>query len=291
MGTTAHRPGIPARVPTRDGRTLFASVQTGPPGPPGPIVVFEAGAAATRSSWALVQPAVAEFATAIAYDRSGLGRSAPDPIGRTLDRMADDLVDVLRHFGAGPYVLVGHSAGGPIARLAAARTDATIAGLVLADTTDEAADVLFGRGFRTAEKVAVTINLSLARLGVLERLHRANTALLPPEARADLTREGFGVGPMRTHAEQARTFLDELAAFRSNPPDIGEIPVTVVSGTRPGDGMPRSVRAAANASHAHRAAASPYGRHVLATKSAHYVPMTDAELIIDEIRRLVEVID
>ncbi|WP_414940225.1 alpha/beta fold hydrolase [Amycolatopsis sp. cmx-11-51] len=35
--------------------------------------------------------------------------------------MADDLDDVLDHFGPGLYVLAGHSAGGPIVRLAAAR--------------------------------------------------------------------------------------------------------------------------------------------------------------------------
>ena len=58
-----------------------------------------------------VQPRVAGFARAIVYDRSGVGRSAPDPSGRTLARMAEDLTDLLDHFGPGPYLLVGHSAG------------------------------------------------------------------------------------------------------------------------------------------------------------------------------------
>ena len=56
--------------------------------------MFEAGAGATRSSWALVQPLVAAFAHAVVYDRSGMGRSAPDPVSRTMQRMADDLDEV-----------------------------------------------------------------------------------------------------------------------------------------------------------------------------------------------------
>ncbi|MFJ7242872.1 alpha/beta fold hydrolase [Streptomyces olivaceus] len=69
----------------------------------------------------MLQPAVAPHARAVAYDRSGLGRSTPDPAGRTLARMADDLGALLDHFGPGPFLLVGHSAGGPLVRLAASR--------------------------------------------------------------------------------------------------------------------------------------------------------------------------
>ena len=53
-------------------------------------VIFEGGAGATRSYWAGVQVLVAPVARTIVYDRAGLGRSEPDPVGRTLDRMADD---------------------------------------------------------------------------------------------------------------------------------------------------------------------------------------------------------
>ncbi|MEV9259193.1 alpha/beta hydrolase, partial [Klebsiella pneumoniae] len=79
------------------------------------------------------------------YDRAGLGRSVPDSAGRTLDRMADDLNDLLD--GLEPssgFVQVGHSAGGPMVRLAASRRPDRVAGLVLVDPTDEAADLLFG---------------------------------------------------------------------------------------------------------------------------------------------------
>nr|WP_042191304.1 alpha/beta hydrolase [Kibdelosporangium sp. MJ126-NF4]CEL19980.1 alpha/beta hydrolase fold [Kibdelosporangium sp. MJ126-NF4]CTQ97204.1 alpha/beta hydrolase fold [Kibdelosporangium sp. MJ126-NF4] len=284
-GNTGHIQGEPVLVPTSDGRELYAQVLPGPG--TGPTVVFEAGAAASRSTWALVQPAVGEWARAIVYDRSGLGRSAPDPRSRSLHRMADDLGQLLDHFGPGPYVLVGHSAGGPIVRLAAAAQPDRIAGLVLVDPTDEAADVLFGPGFRRLERVAIRVNMVLAHTGLLGVAYRGMAKALPVDAARDIQREGFTVGIVRTHAAQARTFLDELAAFRDSPPELGDVPVTVISGGLAGAGMNARFRAAANASHAVRVAVSPRGRHVIAAKSGHYVPVSEPAVIIAAIRELV----
>ncbi|MFJ8039420.1 alpha/beta fold hydrolase [Kitasatospora sp. NPDC096147] len=283
-----HLQGSTEWVPLPDGRRLHAMVLPGPvpSSPTVPTVVFEAGAGAGRSSWALVQPAVAARARAVVYDRSGLGRSPADPAGRTLARMAEDLGALLDHFGPGPYVLVGHSAGGPLVRLAAAQRPGRIAGLVLVDPTDEAADLLFGSRFRHAERIALGLGLALAALGLLRPLFRHQLALLPEDARRDMAREGFTTGVLRTQRRQARTYLDELAHWRDTPPDTGAVPVTVVSGGLPGDGMDRTVRAAANAAHAHRAALAPAGRHVVAAASGHYVPLTEPEVVVREVLAL-----
>ncbi|MEU5844863.1 alpha/beta fold hydrolase [Saccharopolyspora shandongensis] len=93
VDTAQHTQGESDWVPTQDGRRLHAMVLPGPPDAATPTVVFEAGSGASRSSWATVQPEVARHARAIVYDRSGLGRSAPDRSNRTLRRMADDLTE------------------------------------------------------------------------------------------------------------------------------------------------------------------------------------------------------
>ncbi|WP_086821022.1 alpha/beta fold hydrolase [Allokutzneria sp. NRRL B-24872] len=280
-----HTQGTSEWVPLPDGRRLHAMVLPGPSSGVGvaPTVVFEAGAAATRSSWAGVQPLVASRARAIVYDRSGLGRSAPDPRGRTLSRMAADLGALLDHFGPGPFVLVGHSAGSPIVRLAASASPSRIVGLVLVDPTDEAADVLFGRGFRRAERVAIATGAVLARLGLLRFAYRSLLRGIPEDVRQDLVREAFHAGVVRTQRLQSRTFLDELAAWRNHPPSTEGIPLTVISGALSGGGMTSAMRAEAIAAHARRAASSPGGRHVLARRSGHYVPVTEPDVVVEAI--------
>ena len=258
-----------------------------PPGPRVPTVVFEAGSAATRSTWASVQTRVAAFTRAVVYDRAGLGRSVPDSAGRTLDRMADDLNDLLD--GLEPssgFVQVGHSAGGPMVRLAASRRPDRVAGLVLVDPTDEAADLLFGMRFRVGEKIVIAVEWVLARVGMLQRFFRFLGEGMPEDVRADLHREAFRPAVVVTQGRQARTFLTELHAWQGDPPALPDVPVTVISGSL-ADGMPRRVRDAATAAGRYRAAQSRQGRHVVAARSGHYIPATEPDLIAAEIRRLV----
>lgn len=292
MTANTHTQGATTWIPTRDGRRLHAQI-LGNPSPTAhlPTVIFEAGSGASRSSWATVQQRVAHTARTVVYDRSGLGRSAPDPTSRTLDHMADDLVDLLDHLAPGPFVLVGHSAGGPIVRLAAARRPSLVCGLVLVDPIDEAADVLFSQGFRRNERIAGRLAMLLARMGALRLLFGSLLAAAPADdVRADLRREAFTPTVVATQARQARTFLDEVQQWKIVPPDTGDIPVTVISGAlaRASEGMPKHVRAQAITAHRKRAAEAPGGRHVIAHESGHAVLQTEPGLIADEIARLIK---
>ena len=253
-----------------------------PPGPRVPTVVFEAGSAATRSTWASVQTRVAAFTRAVVYDRAGLGRSVPDSAGRTLDRMADDLNDLLD--GLEPssgFVQAARSCG----RQQTGRPDRE-AGLVLVDPTDEAATQQFGMRFRVGEKIVIAVEWVLARVGMLERFFRFLGEGMPEDVRADLHREAFRPAVVVTQGRQARTFLTELHAWQGDPPALPDVPVTVISGSL-ADGMPRRVRDAATAAGRYRAAQSRQGRHVVAARSGHYIPATEPDLIAAEIRRLV----
>ena len=95
-----------------------------------------------------VFPAVAGFTRVCAYDRPGTAtkteagfepsRSTPVASPATAGDSADDLDLLLRASGEpGPYVLVGHSLGGPIVRLYAAAHPTEVAGLVLVDALSE----------------------------------------------------------------------------------------------------------------------------------------------------------
>lgn len=97
-----------------------------------PAVVFEAALGASSLSWILVQPAVARVTRACSYDRAGFGWSEPGPPPRTAGRLAAELYALLDRAGVpGPYILVGHSFGGLVARLFAARHADEVAGMIL----------------------------------------------------------------------------------------------------------------------------------------------------------------
>jgi pimeloyl-ACP methyl ester carboxylesterase len=105
-------------------------------------VVFEAGgtgaAGGPLESWERVQPAVSGFARTVTYDRAGIGMSAPGPKPRDARQIALELHTALHNAHVEPpYVLVGHSFGGPFNRVFADMYPSEIAGMVLIDPTPE----------------------------------------------------------------------------------------------------------------------------------------------------------
>ncbi|WP_186369108.1 alpha/beta fold hydrolase [Rothia kristinae] len=320
-----HSQGRREWVTTRDGRELCAMVIDGPrcgaaeaAGAvcPRPTVIFESDAADTRSMWALVQRAVGISARAVVYDRTGLGRSTgPDPrpgTPWTIERLAADLEDLLEHFGAGPFVLVGHGTGGPVVRAVAARRRERISGLVLVDPVDELGPARQPRrlgpvspgslmspehpagprrGLSERRRPRWAAALSGAadaarRLAALAR-HGRCLHLLPEDVRADLTADGWAPAS-RAAAAQLQASLDEaLPGWLDQTPKLGRIPVTVISAGRPQTRQPARLRAALTAAHARRAAATGHGRHViLPGVDGAGLPVLAAQEVAAEIRAL-----
>jgi pimeloyl-ACP methyl ester carboxylesterase len=139
------------RLTLADGRSLFLECH----GVGSPTVVFEAGLRARGDAWDYsrdgssddgVFPRVSAFTRACTYDRPGtvLGsavesRSDPVPMPRSTGEIVTDLHDLLLGAGVpGPYVLVGASTGGLIARQYTGRYPGEVAGIVLVDALSEA---------------------------------------------------------------------------------------------------------------------------------------------------------
>jgi len=104
----------------------------------GPTVIFEAGAGSPLESWVRVQPAVSKFARTLSYDRAGNGASPRGPTPRDGKQVASELHTLLKNANATPpYILVGHSLGGPYIRVFAGMYPNEVAGMVLVDPTQE----------------------------------------------------------------------------------------------------------------------------------------------------------
>jgi pimeloyl-ACP methyl ester carboxylesterase len=200
----------------------------------GPTVVLECGiGGATAASWGSVRPLAAKFARVFSYDRAGLGASDPGPLPRDGIRLAGELHDALHASGAPqPYVLVGHSYGGLIARLFVDRYPGEVAGLVLIESSHPSQ---FG-ALRASSVRRITRLVRLlpwcARLGwvraALAFIH-IDADFLPARERAE--QRAYLASP-----DHWRGVVDELVEWnrRTNPEvratgDLGSRPVVVLT--------------------------------------------------------------
>ena len=210
-----------------------------------PAVVLEAGLNNGAAAWQRVMPLLAPHVRVAAYDRAGLGGSAPATGLATIDRQIDDLAAVITGLAVGPCVLAGHSWGGILVQLLAFRRPDLAAGLVLVDPGHEEME----RGLPVA-----------LRWG-----WRVTRAVIPDELHED--------APVTLAA------LRELRAAAKPFPDV---PVVVLSAAR-GFPFPRRFRAHWTRLQAGLAALAPQGRHVVVDGTGHNIPGNRPGIVADTI--------
>jgi pimeloyl-ACP methyl ester carboxylesterase len=280
-------------------------------------VVFDAALGASSLSWSLVLPRVAAVTRACSYDRAGFGWSEPGPLPRTVERIADELYVLLHRAGVQmPWVLVGHSFGGLVMRLLAARHPASIAALVLlepahpeewARPSDEQRR-LIGRGVRLCRHGTVAARLGIARLvaalvgsgalsaaraivtlvsrGGLRREDEgilAPVSKLPTEARAVLRHMWTEPRFFEALGSQIESICDSAArAEQEAPSDYGDLPLVILTASGAGETRMHADAALARCSRR--------GRHILVPDSGHWLPLDApsavAEAIVQVVRQL-----
>ena len=122
--TTAN---IRSRAFDIDGATLYADARTGTAA----ALVFLHYWGGSRRTWNRVLGGLDPGQAFVNYDQRGWGESANAPGPYDLLRLADDAESVIAAMGYTDYVLVGHSMGGKVAQLLAARRPAGLTGVVL----------------------------------------------------------------------------------------------------------------------------------------------------------------
>jgi pimeloyl-ACP methyl ester carboxylesterase len=275
-----------------------------------PQVVFESGVAASSLSWTLVQPEVAKFTRACAYDRAGLAWSDPPSCPRTYGRIIEELSAVISQGGAGVrQILVGHSFGSFVVRAYAALHPEQVAGVVLVDPPTDWLTVTPRRVRMLRGGIFLSkLGGLLARLGVVRACLTLLTGGAPGAPRrfvkvfgptAAQTLERL-VGEVRklpadvhpivqAHWCQPKCFhamADYMRAFERDRASMAalvpppEVPVVVISG---GNQPPEQL-----AEHRALTRSSRRGQHIVATRSGHWIQFDEPELIVSVIRELVE---
>jgi pimeloyl-ACP methyl ester carboxylesterase len=275
-----------------------------------PVVLLESGIAASSLSWAMVQPEIAKFTRVCAYDRAGLAWSEVASCPRSFDQIVDELSSVLKSVAPGEqYVLVGHSFGSFVVSAYAARHPERVLGLVLVDPATEWLTITPERArMLQGGRYVSRIGAFLAQIGVV----RACLVLLSGGA-PGVPRQFVRIfGPTA-----ARTLERLVGEVRKLPPDIHpvvqelwcqpkcfaamadslrmlereamsiatvspprEIPVIMISS---GNQLPDQI-----AAHQKLADRSAAGRHVTATRSAHWVQFDEPELVVGLVKELVD---
>jgi len=263
-----------------------------------PAVVLDSALAGTSLSWAEIQPKLAESTRVVSYDRAGFGWSGASRQPRTVDNMVLELDQLLGKGGVEPpYVLVGHSYGGWIAQLFAARHRDKVAGLVLVDSPhpsewanpDRQQRSRVVRGARVARRAAWCARFGAMRLMFLFarvrlfREHERVTDLLsktPSSIREPLKTFWARPSTLEALASQIENAPESAARVLEETAALGDVPLVVITAANPD--------AKRLADQLQTTGLSRAGRHVVAATSGHWIPLEEPELIIDAVREVVE---
>jgi pimeloyl-ACP methyl ester carboxylesterase len=103
-----------------------------------PTVLLESGFEEFTFDWILVQSKLEKFTRVCSYDRAGYAWSDPGPKPRTFAQINLELHDALSQLGEhAPYVVVGHSFGGPAVRNFALTYPHDVVGVVFVEGVSE----------------------------------------------------------------------------------------------------------------------------------------------------------
>ncbi|KAA0759325.1 MULTISPECIES: alpha/beta fold hydrolase [Bacillus] len=103
-----------------------------------PSVIFIAGLGDSYETWKKVQDRISQETSTFSYNRSGIGRSQVASVPTTCYNLVEELNELLLALEVEkPYILVGHSFGGLVARLYASLYPLNICGMILVDAAPE----------------------------------------------------------------------------------------------------------------------------------------------------------
>lgn len=277
----------------------------------GPTVILEAGLAATSMSWALAQPMIAQFARVASYDRAGYGWSDDAALPATALNAVAELHALLERAGLpGPFIFVGHSYGGLIARIFQQHYPELVAGLVLADPVwrEEWRVLKVARGKQLARGVMLSRRGALlARIGVvgfalkmltggsqripgwLARVSAGHASGVTNRLVGEVRKIPRELWPLiAAHWSEARSFRTMADYLENLPLSVNQLDEALGLGD-----LPVSVLSAANASaealgeHEHDARLSTRGEHLVIPGTGHWILLDAPEAIAAAVHRLI----
>lgn len=245
------------------GRSLHCNIY----GKGSPTVVLVSGFGAPQKYWNPVVPALAAQTTVLTYDRAGIGKSEIGEHPTHGKQAAADLHTLLTSLNLPkPFLVVGHSYGGSVARLFASMYPDDIGGLILEDSQHE--DIL-----EEQRKILKGKDL--------EKLEEMFARFKPPD------------NP-KTEGDYRYITMDQVKACKPLP----HVPFLVLTAGDRSRGMPPMFSAEANQKIAElgielqkkMAALIPGGKHIIVEGVGHNMHLEKPEALIQPVSEMIKIV-
>lgn len=260
-----------------------------------PTVVLEAGATGFAQSWAWVQEELATISRVCSYDRLGLGWSEGQGTAHTGAEVARSLKALLRQAREpGPYVMVGHSMGGPLVQIFAGLYPDEVAGMGLVDPSHP--DQLNRHASQARQlmddltrKLRLASFLSYTGIVRISNVMAAKASGLPANAYRSAKLFAASPGHLRASHRELANWDTTMASARRFMA-VEDRPLTVISATKARSDFPQPFVEAFVQLHSELAQMSPQGRHVKISTADHFSVLTDRENALQTAEALKELV-
>ena len=266
-----------------------------------PIVIFEAGLDTMGSlSWSAVHDAVAATTRACAYSRAGVMWSEPRAGKFETDNVARDLHALLLAAGErAPFVMVGHSLGGPYIMNFTRLYPQEVAGLVFVDASypDQVGRMTQAAGKKMEAGLGVfKVANALSWTGI-PRLVAAHTDSPTIPAQTKLAEDAY-ISRSLGAALQELESLDAILSAAGQLRQLGDRPIVVLTATKPYPAailkamqmtteQGRRIQTAWKEMHDEEASWSHHSRHELVPDAMHYIQFDRPDVVIAAVREVV----
>jgi pimeloyl-ACP methyl ester carboxylesterase len=268
-----------------------------------PVVVFESGLDVGGSlAWSRVHHAIAGFTRACVYDRAGIMWSDPHDGPQNGELIAQDLHAVLGKAGERPpFVLVGHSLGGPYVMTYTKYFGSEVAGIVFVDAShpDQAKRLNAVNAGRSDPVTSYKIAAALKWTGLVRALYPVSMVVRNNEP-APAARMAMAYAPTSMDAviKEIEGYDQTLAAagtFRqlgdrplfvlTAVPTISDEELAAMKKTR---AQMQEILDIRKALHDDEASWSSRSQHEMVPGASHIIPFDRPDVVVAAVRSVVE---
>ena len=228
-----------------------------------PVVIFESGLGETLGGWKTIQDSISKITTTISYDRIGLGKSSATENPRTLENLTSELNGFLENEKIdSPLIFVGHSLGGFIIRKFQNSYPEKVVGLLFVDPSHE----------RLMERILAT----------------------KTEEESNMMTKGMD-GFYASQPIGIQNEYKEVSSMDNEMKELKlptEIPITILASYQapPPPFSPDDIKIKKELFN-NWVESAPQTKLISTTKSGHYIHYSEPNLVIDEIKNLLNEIE